>query len=43
MVFVIDFVENNSFEVQNEVQSMHRHSYQVTILVTHYLVVQSGC
>jgi hypothetical protein len=33
MVSVIDFVENYSFEVQNEVQSMHWHSYQVTILV----------
>jgi hypothetical protein len=33
MVFVIDYVENYSFEVQNKVQSMHWHSYQVTILV----------
>ncbi len=33
MVFVVDFVENNNFEVQNEVQSMHWHSYHVTILV----------
>jgi hypothetical protein len=33
MVFVIDFVENYSFEVQNEMQSIHWHSYQVTILV----------
>jgi hypothetical protein len=33
MVSVIDYVENYSFEVQNEVQSMHWHSYQVTILV----------
>jgi hypothetical protein len=33
IVSVIDFAENYSFEVQNEVQSMHWHSYQVTILV----------
>jgi hypothetical protein len=33
VVSVIDFAENYSFEVQNEVQSMHWHSYQVTILV----------
>jgi hypothetical protein len=33
MVFVVAFVENCSFEVQNEMQSMHRHSYQIIILV----------
>lgn len=33
MVSVIDFAENYSFEVQNEVQSMHWHNYQVSILV----------
>ena len=33
MVSVIDYVENYSFKVQNKVQSMHWHSYQVTILV----------
>jgi hypothetical protein len=29
----IDFVENYNFEMQNEIQSMHWHSFQVTILV----------
>ena len=33
IVSVIDFAENYSFEVQNKVQSMHWHSYQVSILV----------
>ena len=33
IVSVIDFAENYSFEVQNEVQSMHWHNYQVSILV----------
>ena len=33
MVSVIDYAENYSFEVQNEVQSMHWHSYQISILV----------
>jgi len=33
MISVIDFAESYSFEVQNEVQSMHWHSYQVSILV----------
>ena len=33
IVSVIDFAENYSFEVQNEVQSMNWHSYQVSILV----------
>ena len=33
MVSVIDFAENYSFEVQNKVQSMHWHNYQITILV----------
>ena len=33
MVSVVDYAENYSFEVQNEVQSMHWHSYQVSILV----------
>jgi hypothetical protein len=33
MVSVVDFVENYSFEIQNEVQSMHWHSYQISILV----------
>ena len=33
IVSVIDFAENYSFEVQNEVQSMHWFSYQITILV----------
>ena len=33
IVFVIDFAENYSFEIQNEVQSIHWHSYQITILV----------
>ena len=29
----IDFIENYSFEVQNEIQSMYYHSDQVSILV----------
>jgi len=29
----IDFAENYSFEMQNEIQSMHWHSFQITILV----------
>ena len=29
----IDFAENYSFEIQNEVQSMHWHSTQISILV----------
>jgi hypothetical protein len=33
MVSVIDYAQNYSFEVQNEVQSMHWHSYQISILV----------
>lgn len=33
IVSVVDFAENYSFQVQNEVQSMHWHSYQVSILV----------
>jgi hypothetical protein len=30
---MVDFVDNYNFEVQNEVQSMHRHSYQISILL----------
>jgi hypothetical protein len=33
LVSVVDFAKNYMFEIQNEVQSMHSHSYQVTILV----------
>ncbi len=33
IVSMIDFAKNYSFEIQNEVQSMHWHNYQVTILV----------
>ncbi len=33
IVLVIDFAKNYSFEIQNEMQSMHWHNYQVTILV----------
>ncbi len=33
LVSIVDFVENYTFEIQNEVQSMHWHSYQVTIIV----------
>lgn len=33
MVYVVDSAENYSFEVDNEVQSMHWHTYQVSILV----------
>lgn len=29
----IDFSKNYSFEMQNKIQSMHWHSFQVTILV----------
>ncbi|GAQ92554.1 hypothetical protein KFL_010490010 [Klebsormidium nitens] len=35
IVSVIDFAENYSFQVQNEIQSMHWYSDQVTILVHH--------
>jgi hypothetical protein len=33
VVYVVDFVENYTFETQNEVQSMHWHSYHISILV----------
>jgi hypothetical protein len=33
MVSIVDFAENYSFEVQNEVQSMHWHTFQIYILV----------
>jgi hypothetical protein len=33
VVSIIDFAENYSFEIQNKVQSMLWHSYQVTILM----------
>ncbi len=33
IVLVIDFAKNYSFAIQNEVQSMHWHSYQISILV----------
>ena len=33
MVSIVDFVENYSVDIQNEVQSMHWHSYQISILV----------
>jgi hypothetical protein len=33
IILVVDFAENYLFEIQNEVQSMHWHSYQVSILV----------
>ena len=33
MVSVSDYAENYLFEVQNEVQSMHWHSYHISILV----------
>jgi hypothetical protein len=36
IVSVIDFAENYSFEIQNEVQSMHWQNYQVSILVQIY-------
>jgi hypothetical protein len=29
----IDFVENYSFKMKNEILSMHWHSFQITILV----------
>jgi hypothetical protein len=33
IVFVVDFTKNYNFQMQNEVQSMHWHSYQISILV----------
>ncbi len=33
VVSIVDFVENYSFQVQNEVQSMHWHTYRILILV----------
>jgi hypothetical protein len=30
---VVDFDENYNFEIPNEMQSMHWHNYQITILV----------
>jgi hypothetical protein len=33
MVFALDFVLNYGFEMQNEIQSMHWHTYQMSILV----------
>ncbi len=33
IVFVVNFVKNYTFQVQNEVQSMHWNSYHITILV----------
>jgi hypothetical protein len=33
VVYVVDFAKNYTFETQNEVQSMHWHSYQISILV----------
>jgi hypothetical protein len=29
----VDFFENYTMKIQNEVQSMHRHNFQVSILV----------
>lgn len=42
IVLVIDFAINFSFEIQNEVQSMHWHNYQVAILV-HITWVKKPC
>jgi hypothetical protein len=33
VVWVVDFVNNYSFEIQNEVRSMRWYFYQITILV----------
>ncbi len=33
IVSLMDFVENYNFQMQNEVQNMHRHTYQIIILV----------
>ena len=33
VVSVVDFAENYSVEIQNEVQSIHWQSYQVSILI----------
>jgi len=33
MVSIVEFAENYRFEMQNEVQSMHWHTYQILILV----------
>jgi len=30
---MVNFAKNYSFEVQNEVQNMHWHTYQISILV----------
>jgi len=40
----IDFVENYTFQVQNEIQSMYFNSTQITILVqvTYYITTQPG-
>jgi hypothetical protein len=33
VILVIDFAKNYSFVIQNEVQSMHWHSYHISILI----------
>jgi len=33
VVSIVDFVKNYGFEVQNEIQSMHWHMYQISILI----------
>lgn len=33
IVYVVDFAENYTFQVQDEMQSMHWHSFQITLLV----------
>jgi hypothetical protein len=33
IISMVDFAKNYSFQVQNEVQNMHWHSYQINILV----------
>ncbi len=33
IIFVVDFVENYNFQVQNEVPNMHWNSYQINTLM----------
>jgi hypothetical protein len=33
IVFIVNFAKSYNFQVQNEVQNMHYHSYQINILV----------
>ncbi len=33
IIFLVDYIYNYYFQVQNEVQNMHRHSFHINILV----------